>query len=48
MRYIDVYEEPTYGYDDWRQEQLAEEGAREFDEHPRIAADEDPDADIGF
>jgi hypothetical protein len=48
--YIDVYEEPSYGYDDWRQDQLAAEGAREHDARQRehIAGDEDPDADIPF
>jgi hypothetical protein len=33
--FIDVYEEPSYGYDDYRQDMLAEEGARQFDEHER-------------
>lgn len=46
--YIDVYEPPTYGYDDWRQDQLAEEGAREHDSREYIAADEDDDRDIPF
>lgn len=52
MRYLDVYEEPTYGYDDWRAHKDAEEGAREFDaeqsRREHVAGDDGPDADIPF
>lgn len=48
MKYIDVYEPPTYNYDDYRAAQDAEEGAREHDSREYIAGDEDDDRDIPF
>lgn len=38
--YIDVYEEPeTYGYDDYRQDRLAEEAMRLYDAHEHAVSE---------